>query len=148
MQSTRLNIVNTNAAVFPVPDWDCPIILVGLSRITDNQLRILYASENALHQTYGSERSRGKARSCILEGLEKSISYKPFNNSGDLLSLISSSFNVRREQTYKLSSSKDFALYSGELESACWFARVTLNRHRQLRKTPSKISDTYSNVES
>jgi hypothetical protein len=27
---TRLSIVKTNAAVFPVPDWDCPIIFRGL----------------------------------------------------------------------------------------------------------------------
>lgn len=29
-KSTRLSMVSTKAAVFPVPDCDCPIIFVGL----------------------------------------------------------------------------------------------------------------------
>lgn len=32
IKSTRLSIVSTNAAVFPVPDCDCPIMFCGLGR--------------------------------------------------------------------------------------------------------------------
>jgi hypothetical protein len=131
-KSTRESMVRTKAAVLPVPDWDCPIMLVGLR--TGDEARTPPAREHARVAEHERQRAlldlRRLGEAHVVDALQQ------------LLRAARGSARAPRAAgagAHRPSSSNVLALNRGESGSSCWSARVTCTRARAVRACRSDL---------